>query len=280
MRANNATDPRISSEFGGGFDLAKHTICLATVGSTSHNTYVPHDDPNSIDDVDYMGIAIPPVRRVVGLSQWDHWTLQKEELDVVFYSFSKLVGLLLKSNPNVIGLLWLEPSCYVHVDPLFGRLIEKRDIFSSKKAYKAFSGYAYGQIYKMEHGKFEGYMGEKRKRLVDKFGYDCKNGAHAIRLLRMGEEFLSTGRVRVYRTDDAQQIRDIKSGKWSLDKVKAEAWKLLFKAKEALDRSVLPEEPNYEEAENILVSSTLEFWEKNDPEYKHKKNSRWKFLDI
>jgi predicted nucleotidyltransferase len=260
----NSVDPRIISAFPDGFSLDLHTVCLAMVGSTSHNTYVPHDDPNSIDDVDYMGIAIPPVNKVIGLSAWDHWTMQKEELDVVYYSFSKLFGLLLKSNPNVVGLLWLEPSCYVYLSPIFKRLIENREIFSSKRAYKAFSGYAYGQIYKMEHGKFEGYMGAKRKSLVEKFGYDCKNGAHAIRLLRMGTEFLETGVLRVYRTDDAEEIREIKSGKWTLDEVKAEAWKLLFKAKTALDGSSLPDEPDCKAAEELLISSTLDFWNKNE----------------
>ena len=257
-------DKRIIEAFPSGFDLAKHTVCLAKVGSASHNTYVPHDDPESIDDVDYLGVAIPSVQRTIGLSPWEHWTLQQDELDVVYFSLRKLVGLLLKSNPNVVGLLWLEPECYIHVHPLFRKFIEKREIFSSKKIYASFSGYAAGQIYKMEHGAHKGYMGEKRKRLVEKFGYDCKNASHAIRLLRMGTEFLENSRLQVFRTDDAGQLRDIKSGKWTLEQVKAEADKLFDRAKQAVSDSKLPDEPNYEEAERLMLSTTLTFWLQTD----------------
>lgn len=38
-------------------------------------------------------------------------------------------------------------------------------------------------------------MGEKRKQLVAKHGYDTKNASHLIRLLRMGMEFLTVEEI-------------------------------------------------------------------------------------
>ena len=59
----------------------------------------------------------------------------------------------------------------------------------------------------MERNACKGYMGEKRKRLVEKFGYDTKNASHLIRLLRMGMEFLVDGELHVEREDAKELLR-------------------------------------------------------------------------
>ena len=46
-----------------------------------------------------------------------------------------------------------------------------------------------------------GYMGQKRRELVRRVGYDDKNAAHLIRLLRMGIEFLTEGTIYVERAN-------------------------------------------------------------------------------
>jgi predicted nucleotidyltransferase len=256
----NGLDGRIVGAFTGGFNLDTHTVCAAYMGSTSHNTYVPKDDPDSIDDVDIMGVVAPPPSKTIGLLVWEHWTLQRDELDVVMYSLRKLVGLLLKSNPNVVGLLWLRPEHYILVHPAFEELRGNREVFSSKNAYSAFAGYASAQIQKMESLAFQGYMGAKRKALVERHGYDTKNAAHAIRLLRMGAEFLETGELKVSRDEDAEEIRSIKRGEWTLEQVRAEADRGFARAKEAHDRSSLPENPDFEKAETLLLDITFQLW--------------------
>jgi hypothetical protein len=70
-----------------------------------------------------------------------------------------------------------------------------------------------------------GYMGQKRRELVRRVGYDAKNAAHLIRLLRMGIEFLTEGTMHVERAD-APELLEIKRGAWPLEKVKAEAERL------------------------------------------------------
>jgi|SRR5215472_15527879 len=245
------------------FDFKPHLMVAAYVGSKAHNTYVPKDNPDSIDDIDIMGIIIPPIERVCGLSEWTHWThspTDDNEMDLCFYSVRKYVGLLLKSNPNVLGLLYMKPEMYLYRTDSFDYLLENRDIFASQQAYNSFIGYAHGQLHKMENQAYKGYMGQKRKELVDKFGYDCKNAAHAIRLLKMGNEFLETGGMNVWRTHDANQIRDIKSGKWKLDEVKLYAKHLMEVANKALATSPLPEHPEYKKAEEILVDLQRDEW--------------------
>jgi hypothetical protein len=105
-------------------------------------------------------------------------------------------------------------------------------------------------------GENLGYLGDKRKKLVLEHGFDRKNGAHCIRLLKMAKEFLLTGGMNVYRTDDAQELLDIKSGrdgKWPLEQVKELAEQLFAEIKVARDHSPLPKEPDREGANKLLV---------------------------
>jgi hypothetical protein len=97
-----------------------------------------------------------------------------------------------------------------------------------------------------------GYMGAKRRDLVKKVGYDAKNAAHLIRLLRMGIEFLVEGDLHVERAD-AEQLLEIKRGEWTLDRVKTEAERLFKLAEEAYIRSSLPPKPDNERAERLCM---------------------------
>lgn len=303
-------DPRISRAFEdeNGFPLEPHLVVLALMGSHSHGTYMPPEEPDAVDDVDLMGFVVPPIEYHIGLPRWEHWRIQTEELDVVLYSLEKAVRLLLKSNPNIVGLLWLRDDEYVHRHPVFDALHRARELFSSQAAADAFAGYAMDQLKRMEafdldrmaeyetftatirargplaevleadanklrhiaqnwsldldilvrfrklhREHFSGYMGEKRKAMVRKYQYDVKNAAHLIRLLRMGIEFLETGHLQVYRTSDAEELKRIKRGQWTLDQVKEEAERLFAKVEPARAQSPLPPTPDGATANRLLI---------------------------
>src|SRR6266542_181045 len=145
-------DPRIARAFEAenGFPLEPHLIVLALMGSHSHGTYLPPEEPDAVDDVDLMGFVVPPLPYHIGLPRWEHWRLQADELDVVMYSLDKAVRLLLKSNPNIAGLLWLREREYVHRHATFDLLQDQRAIFSSQATADSFAGYAYDQRKRME----------------------------------------------------------------------------------------------------------------------------------
>jgi len=235
--------------------LPDNVILLGFRGSIAHNTYIPQNDPNSIDDKDIMGVCIGSKESYFGFERFEQKEKKLKEWDSVVYEIRKYFRLLLKSNPNVLSLLWLKPHLYIKMTDTGKKIIDNREFFVSKKVYHSFNGYAYGQFKRMTHFKSEGYMGAKRKKLVEKFGYDCKNAAHLIRLLRMGIEFLTEGKLYVFREDN-HQLLSIKRGEWSLDKVKAEAERLFKMAEEAYMRSKLPNEPKYEKAEELLMEIT------------------------
>jgi predicted nucleotidyltransferase len=232
--------------------LPSNTILLGYMGSISHGTQIPKNNPDSIDDIDIMGVSIAPETVYMGLGKFEQKESKYKEWDSVVYEIRKFFSLLLKQNPNVLGLLWLQRQNYIYKSPAGQCIVDNRNLFISREAYHSFSGYAHGQLHRMENLACKGYMGAKRKQLVDKFGYDCKNAAHLIRLLRMGIEFLTDGELRVFR-EDAAELKEIKSGQWSLEKVKREAESLFVLAREAYVRSPLPPKPDYEKAEELLI---------------------------
>jgi hypothetical protein len=302
---------RVAEHFDASHDFTWRDSCLVLgyVGSQSHGTYIPPSDPDAIDDVDMMGVLLPPRRYLLGLEKFEHWVLQKDELDVVAYSLHKFVGLLLKGNPNVLGLLWLREEDYLHRSDGFLALQANRSLFAAKSVYASFAGYASGQLQRMTaysqeiedeiqslgreleaagwyvseimdgrslpmpkgmdpqvanqkaarlkslRAKFHtAYMGEKRKGLVRRHGYDTKNASHLIRLLLMCGEFLRTGDMQVYRKHDADLLRAIKRGEWTLEAVKTRAEELFADVKEARDSSPLPDEPDRKRVNDLLIA--------------------------
>jgi predicted nucleotidyltransferase len=218
-------------------------VYLAYRGSITHGTYRPSKHPNSIDDKDLIGVYVAPVEHYLGFGRKDTYEKTYKEWDCVFYEFRKMLYLLKKSNPNVLSCLWLPEKHVLHTSRMWEGVLKYRDWFVSKQAYHAFSGYAHSQLKRMTHLACEGYMGEKRKQLVAKHGYDTKNAAHLIRLLQMGIEFLTEGRLYVERKN-ASELLAIKDGAYSLEAVKEKAERLFKLAEEAYVNSSLPSEPN------------------------------------
>lgn len=234
--------------------LPDNLILLGYRGSIAHGMYIPNKDPNSIDDKDIMGIFIAPKDYYVGIKNIRE-TKEKFicEWDSVCYELKKMINLLLKGNPNVLSLLWLKDN-YIIYNTKYGELLrDNKNLFVSKKVYHSFVGYAYGQFHRMTHFKFEGYMGEKRKNLVEKYGYDCKNAAHLIRLLKMGIEFLNEGILYVERELDANYLLEIKKGEWTFENVKKEADRLFKLCEESYVHSKLPNEANIKAINNLCI---------------------------
>lgn len=252
------------------FDLRDCAKLVFRVGSHSHGTYVPPEDEHGIDDVDLMVICVPPAEFKLGLKQWEHATYKHGRWDVVLYDWQKWLHMIYKSNPNVVGTLWLEPEDVLELDEQWGEgylydpygdllAATCENKILSKRMYDAFVGYAHSQLYKMTHCATQGYMGDKRKRLVEKYGFDVKNAAHLIRLLRMACEAFETGVLNVRRAD-AAEIITIKQGGWSLEQVATEAQALFTRAEAAMKVSSLREEPDAMFLQKIMVQGYKASW--------------------
>ena len=243
------------------FDAIENSIIYAYRGSIAHNLRV--DDTGQTDDTDLMGVCIAPIDYYFGIrhfEQYEQLPSESDDRDIVVYDIKKYFRLLLKANPNVISLLWNHPSHYIKITELGQRLIDNRHIFNSQLSFKSFHGYAYSQLKKMTHGAYRGYMGAKRKKLVDKFGVVGENASHLIRLLIMGTEFLNTGEFTVYREHDRDFLLSIKLGEYSMEQIQRMADKYFIDIKVAKAGSKLPKEPDYSKANELLISIMQDYF--------------------
>lgn len=231
-------------------------VIAAYAGSTVHGTSIK-PETGGIDDLDILGAVMPSVDTLLGLDRWEHWVEFIDEIDITLYSLQKLVRLWEKGNPNVLGLLWTPWAHIPASSETYFHFRNHRDVFASKRVLDAFGGYAIAQISKMEKGAYRGYMGARRKEMVQKFGYDVKNASHAIRLLRMAVEFAQDGELHVDRSKrDAHELRAIKRGEWSFDRVQLECTQLKLILEEARLLSSLPERPDHAAINSMLVEVT------------------------
>lgn len=135
-------------------ELNSWSVIQAFRGSISHGMYVPDSHPNSIDDKDVMGVIVPPVEYYLGLKNYGNKgtrEIKQDEWDIVVYEARKFIYLLSVGNPNVLMLLWLLPKNYLIVKPAGQMIIDNRHLFVGQHVYKAFTGYAYGQLHRMTH---------------------------------------------------------------------------------------------------------------------------------
>ena len=236
--------------------VGRWSILVGWRGSIAHGMYIPNSDPGSIDDKDIMAVCVPPLDHYLGLRTFGARGTQEIkylEWDIVIYEARKFISLLVQGNPNVLSLLWLDDPFYLKATDAGRLLIDHRDLFACRHVYKSFTGYAHNQLHRMTHMAFEGYMGEKRKRLVEKHGYDTKNAAHLLRLLRMGTEFLLDGKLHV-RREDAPELLEVKRGEWPLERVQKEADIWFRKAEEAYHTSPLSPDLNWEAVNSLAVA--------------------------
>ncbi len=231
------------------------------VGSEAHGTHVAPKD-GGVDDHDVMAIIVPPPENVYGVRVWEgkQFSVDRgaERWDIIAYSLRKFVSLLVKQNPNVLGTLWLTGD-YRSAD--WERLASIRRQVLSKRVYNAFAGYAHAQFEKMRRGVRQGYEGAKRREMIERFGYDPKNAAHCLRLLRMGREALRLEELHVDRTMyDAAQLIEIKHGRVGLDAI----LELVRAERQTMDDDLkatkLPEEPPVDLLDRKLVEMHERAW--------------------
>jgi len=242
------------------FSAINNSIIYAYRGSIAHNLYIPPEEPLGTDDKDYIGICISPINYYTGLDKFDQYEYQENGDDIIVYDIKKAFRLLLNSNPNILSILWNRPDMYIRIEPLGQKIIDNRHIFASKKIYKTFVGYALSQLKRMNKSQYKGYMGSKKKELVDKYGFDVKMASHTIRLLKCGIEFLETGEFEVYRKKDREELIAIKQGKWSFEDINLYVNNLMYDIDSAYKHSQLPPQPNYNTANELLMDVLAEYF--------------------
>jgi uncharacterized protein len=139
--------------------LQNNIIYLTVHGSQSYGL------ATELSDVDVKGICIPPQsvednlfhkfeqsdNHPVVEQQFNHLKNPKNpKLESTVFSLKKFFVLAANVNPNIIELLWTDPTDHYVVDETMEELLNSRDLFLSSKAKFTFSGYAFSQAAKIE----------------------------------------------------------------------------------------------------------------------------------
>jgi hypothetical protein len=123
--------------------LPSHTIFLSLHGSHAYGTSTPESD------LDVRGVCIAPREYYLGFTQAFEQAEQHEP-DLTIFDLRKFLRLAADANPNVIEVLFTDPSDHLRVTKLGERLLENRNLFLSKRVKSTFSGYAVSQLRRIQ----------------------------------------------------------------------------------------------------------------------------------
>ena len=127
--------------------LWDRTLFLTSHGSHAYGTSLPTSDH------DFKGFAVPPKAYFHGYAKRFEQAEFKGEPDMTVYDIRKFFKLAADCNPSIIEVLFTEPTDHQIVHPLGARILQKRDLFISRKAKHTFSGYAVAQLKKIRSHK-------------------------------------------------------------------------------------------------------------------------------
>lgn len=174
--------------------LKENTIYVTLHGSQAYGL------ANQFSDVDVKGICIPPKDVEYNLyhrfEQAENPAFLEEQLahrknplnpkfESSIFSLRKFFLLAAEVNPNIIELLFTDPSDHFVLKSPMDKILENRNLFLSNKARYTFSGYACAQAKKIERhrkwitlgevkcpdrGEF-GLPAERPKGMDEIFGY-------------------------------------------------------------------------------------------------------------
>ncbi len=126
----------------------KNCILRVVAGSHAYGTNLPSSD------WDERGIFVDDISRIVlPFEKIEQVQLTRD--DIVLYELSKYMPLLLAQNPNVIELIWTDPSDVIEKTELGDLLLDNRKQFLSKQVKDSYVGYAQSQLKRIKgHNKW------------------------------------------------------------------------------------------------------------------------------
>lgn len=217
---------------------------------------------HSRSDVDRLGMYAAPTVMFHGLHPpvGDRDTIVvKDPSDAVYHEALKYVRLVMKGNPSVTELLWLD--VYETVTPLGMFLIKRRTrLLSASRVRASYLGYATSQFQRLFNRGDGSFSADTRKRTA-------KHARHLLRLLHQGLDLYRVGTLtikvsepyRYFEFGDAVARFD-GTADWRVGEEVAR--KELTKTEEAFDRATSPlrAEPDEALVESWLRAVRLHYW--------------------
>lgn len=225
-------DQAVGSVYCSRTDLQNRIIYRCVIGSRAYGL----EDEQS--DTDRRGIFLPTAQM--------HWSLfgvpeqmENEETQEAYWEIEKFIVLALKANPNVLECLY--SPIIEFATPLAQELVAMRESFLSKLVFQTYSGYVASQFKKMQSD------------IRNQGRVKWKHVMHLIRLLKSGIDALNEKKVTVQVGEDRERLLSIKRGEVSFEDVDAWRRRLQLDFEQAFQQTTLPDRPDYELANALLI---------------------------
>lgn len=224
-------------------DLTQFVIYKCQVGSKAFGL------STSDSDDDIRGIYLPPANR--------HWSMYRlpeqleindDENDIVYWELEKFFKLALKANPNILEVLWT--PMVLQMTPIGEKIRASRTAFLSNHVFKTYSGYVLSQFRRMKNA-FE-----------SRGKYKTKHAMHLIRLLHSGIGALQTGDIMIDVSEHREQLMNIRNGNLEFEEVRQLALELDKDFQKAFETTTLPEQPDFETVNQLLIEARHSMVEK------------------
>lgn len=175
--------------------LGKRIILLGLGGSYAYGTN------NENSDIDFRGIVLQKTSDLLGMSTFEQY--EDANTDTVLYGFNKIIRLLLECNPNTIEMLGLNEEQYLIKTQLGQELLDKKEMFLSKRAAKSFGGYASAQLRRLRNATARDSMPQKEREM-----HIMNSVRNAMEDFQRRSESFSHGTMRIYMDDSENPKMD------------------------------------------------------------------------
>ncbi len=217
-----------------GFDLEPHIIYRCIVGSRAYGL------ETDASDTDLRGIYLAPAEM-----QWSLFGAPEQFEDNAtqscYWELQKFIVMALRANPNILECLY--SPLVEKTTPIANELLRVRESFLSQMIFQTFNGYALSQFKKIEQD------------LRNQGQVKWKHAMHLLRLLISGAATLREHRVPVRVEQHRDELLAVKHGERTWEQV--DVWRLALHRdfEQALAETKLPERPDYEVANGLLVKA-------------------------
>ena len=255
----------------GDLNLAHENEILHTVvGSGVHGIAI-----EGTDDRDEMSVFIEGMTHVIGVDEpMDIVTYRTQpegarsgpgDVDLSMYALRKYLKLAAVGNPTALLPLWCPPESVIHMNATGADLRALRESFMSKQSVHRFLGYMYAQHERMM-GRGKRNRVPVRTELVDRYGWDVKYGAHALRLAYQGYEICLVGRLTLPLPETPREhVLAVKRGEVSQQAVSREILSLTQTTRTILENGTpLPDEPDWKRIGEFSIEAHLDHWKLSD----------------
>jgi predicted nucleotidyltransferase len=207
-------------------------VSLRVSGSHAYGTQRPDSD------LDLRGIYQAPTDELFRLRPVQE-QVERKDPDLVVFEVGKYIKMATGANPNILEQLYAPELLPTERGQL---IAAHRSLFLSRRIRQTYGGYAMQQLRHALSGTggSRGQAHLRREKFI----------LHLFRLLEQGTQFLEQGEITL-PISDPDRLRE--QARWPLERVEREFYRLDQAMADAAERSPLPEQPDYEAVDRLLI---------------------------